>query len=325
LVHGHQHGAQRAGRSDSQRSDGQRSGDQRSDGQRADNRRRIAVALGIALTLLVAEALGAAFTGSLALLADAGHLATDALGLGVALTAVTLASRPPSVRRTFGFGRLEVLAAAANALLLLGVGGTVLVQAIRRLVSPVDVPSGPLLALGAVGLAGNLVALAVLARGDRSSLNLRGALLEVLGDALGSVAVIASALVIALTGWERADAVASLAIAALIVPRSAVLLRDAVHVLLEGVPPDVDTDEVRARLLAIPGVAQVHDLHVWCITSGESAVSVHLVVDGVACLGCGEGSVLDRAALELRERFGLAHSTVQVEHAAHDEHEHLTH
>lgn len=292
---------------------------------RTDSRRRIALALAITVTLLVAEAAGAVLTGSLALLADAGHLATDAFGLVVALTAVVLAGRPPSDRRTFGLGRLEVLAAAANALLLLGVGGTVLVQAVRRFARPVEVPSGPLLALGVIGLAGNLIALAVLAGGDRSSLNLRGALLEVAGDALGSLAVVASALVIGLTGWQQADAVASLAIAALILPRSALLLRDAVHVLLEGTPAGVDTEEMRLHLMAIPGVEQVHDLHVWSITTGEAAVSVHLVVEGVSCLGCGETSVLDRAADVLRERFGLAHSTVQIEHAAHDSHEPTRH
>jgi len=283
------------------------------------------VALGITVTLLVVEAIGAAVTGSLALLADAGHLATDALGLVVALAAVTLAARPPSARRTFGFGRLEVLAAAANALLLLGVGGTVLVQAIRRLADPVDVPSMPLLVLGVVGLLGNLVALAVLAGGDRNSLNLRGALLEVLGDALGSVAVIVSAVVIWLTGWHAADAVASLVIAALILPRSAVLLRDAAHVLLEGTPAGVDLAEVRSALLEIEGVHEVHDLHVWSITSGEAAVSAHLVVVGVDCVGCGEKSVLDRAAAVLAARFDLEHSTLQIEHTTHDTHEGARH
>lgn len=292
---------------------------------RTDSRRRIAVALGITVSLLVAEAVGAALTGSLALLADAGHLATDALGLLVALVAVVLAARPPSARRTFGFGRLEVLAAAANALLLLGVGGTVLVQAVRRLGDPVDVPSTPLLVLGAVGLVGNLAALAVLARGDRASLNVRGALLEVIGDALGSVAVIASAVVIGLTGWQRADAVASLVIAALILPRSAMLLRDAAHVLLEGTPAGLDPDQVRSALLGISGVQEVHDLHVWSITSGEPAVSAHLVVDGVACVGCGETSVLDQAAALLGTRFGLEHSTLQIEHATHDGHESAVH
>lgn len=292
---------------------------------RTDSRRRIALALAITVFLLVAEAVGATLTGSLALFADAGHLATDALGLMVALAAVTLACRPPSARRTFGFGRLEVLAAAANALLLLGVGGTVLVQAVQRLATPVDVPSVPLLVLGAIGLVGNLVALTILAGGDRSSLNLRGALLEVLGDAVGSVAVLVSAAVIALTGWQRADAVASLVIAALILPRSAKLLRDAVHVLLEGTPSNVDTVEVRAALLAVPGVIDVHDLHVWSITSGESAVSAHLVVEGVSCIGCGETSVLDRAAAVLRDRFELQHSTLQVEHATHDAHEPTSH
>ena len=292
---------------------------------RSDNRRRIGVALAITVALLVVEAIGAFLTGSLALLADAGHLATDGIGLAVALAAVTLAGRRPSARRTFGLGRLEVLAAAANALLLLGVGGTVLVRAIGRLSHPVEVPSGPLLTIGVIGLAGNLLALAVLARGDRTSLNLRGALLEVLGDALGSVAVVAAAVVIALTGWQQADAVASLAIAALILPRSALLLRDAAHVLLEGTPPGVDAEEVRAALLDIRGVVAVHDLHVWCITSGETAVSAHLVVDGVTCVGCGDSSVLDLAAAMLTERFGLVHSTVQIEHAAHDDHEETQH
>jgi cobalt-zinc-cadmium efflux system protein len=288
---------------------------------RSDSRRRIALALGIVTGLLVAESAGAWFTGSLTLLADAGHLATDVLGLAVALVAVTLAGRPPSARRSFGLGRLEVLAAAANALLLLGVGGTVVWRAFHRLASPVQVPSGPLLALGLIGLAGNLVALTVLARGDRSSLNLRGAVLEVLGDALGSLAVVISAVVIGWTGWLAADPVAALVIAALILPRSVLLLRDAAHVLLEGTPPDVDAERVRAALLAVPGVARVHDLHVWSITSGESAVSAHLVVEGTDCLGCGDGSVLDRAALVLRERFGLAHSTLQLEDADHDAHE----
>jgi cobalt-zinc-cadmium efflux system protein len=294
-------------------------------GDRADSRRRIAIALGITVTLLVVEAVGAAVTGSLALLADAGHLATDALGLAVALAAVALAARPPSARRTFGFGRLEVLAAAANALLLLGVGGTVLVQAIGRLADPVDVPGRSLLVLGIVGLVGNLVALAVLAGGDSHSLNMRGALLEVLGDALGSVAVIGSALVIGLTGWMQADAVASLVIAALILPRSAVLLRDAAHVLLEGTPSGVDIDDVRSALLEIRGVREVHDLHAWSITTGEPAVSAHLVVEGVDCLGCGETSVLDQAAALLGTRFGLDHSTLQIEHAAHDGHEGARH
>jgi len=288
---------------------------------RSDSRRRIGLALAVSVSLLVVEAIGAALTGSLVLFADAGHLATDALGLAVALAAVALAGRPPSARRTFGLGRLEVLAAAVNALLLLGVGGTVLVRAIGRLADPEPVASLPLLVIGVLGLAGNLVALSVLARGDRSSLNLRGALLEVLGDALGSVAVIGSAAITALTGWAQTDAVASLAIAALILPRSALLLRDAVHVLLEGAPAGVDPVQVRAALLGIPGVIDVHDLHIWSITSGETAVSAHLVVDGVDCVGCGQSSVLDRAASLLSERFGLAHSTVQIEHATHDDHE----
>lgn len=292
---------------------------------RADSRRRLTIALGITVSLLVVEGVGAWVTGSLALFADAGHLATDAVGLAVALAAAVLAGRPPSARRTFGFGRLEVLAAAVNAVLLLAVGGTVLVQGIRRLADPAPVSSAPLLVLGVVGLVGNLAALWVLARGDRASLNMRGALLEVLGDALGSIAVIAAAAVIWTTGWLQADAVASLVIAALIVPRSALLLRDAAHVLLEGAPTGVDTGAVRAALLSIDGVTHVHDVHVWSITSGETAMSAHLVVDGVDCVGCGDESVLDRAATLLHERFGLEHTTLQIEHDTHDTHERTTH
>ena len=279
--------------------------------RRGDDRRRLAVALGVTFTVLVVEMVGAAFTGSLALLADAGHLATDVLGLAAALGAAMLARRPPSVRRTFGLGRAEVLAAALNAVILLGVGGVVAVQAVRRLMEPVGVPGVPLLMLGAIGLAGNLVALAVLAGGDRASLNLRGALLEVAGDVLGSVAVLAAAAVMLTTGWERADPVASLLIAALIVPRAVMLLRDAGHVLLEGAPAGLDIDAVRAALLDVPGVTDVHDLHIWTITSGFPSLSAHVLVAPAAdCHGI-------RLQLEhlLAERFGLTHTTLQVEHA----------
>ena len=290
--------------------------------RRGDDRQRLAVALGVTFTVLVVEVVGAAFTGSLALLADAGHLATDVLGLAAALGAAVLARRPPSTRRTFGLGRAEVLAAALNAVILLGVGGAVAVQAVRRLMEPVGVPGAPLLVLGAIGLAGNLVALAVLAGGDRASLNLRGALLEVAGDVLGSVAVLAAAAVVVTTGWERADPVASLVITALIVPRAVMLLRDAGHVLLEGAPAGLDTDAVRAALLDVPGVTDVHDLHIWTITSGSRSLSAHLVVDGAPAVGCGEKSVLDAAAGVLGRRFGLMHSTLQVEHDDHADHEH---
>lgn len=288
---------------------------------RSDDRRRLACALGITVTVLLVEAVGAAVTGSLALLADAGHLATDALGLGAALVASILATRPATARRTFGFGRAEVLAAALNALVLLAVAGFVAVEALSRLSDPPPVPGLPLLVIGAFGLAGNLVALRVLAGGDRHNLNLRGALLEVFGDALGSIAVLVAAVVVLTTGAGLADPIASLAIAALIAPRAFVLLRDAAHVLLEGAPVHLDADDVHRVLRDVPGVFDVHDLHLWSITSGRHAVSAHLVVGETDPLHCGGDSVLDSAEAALRERFGLTHSTLQLEHGQHAEHE----
>ena len=288
------------------------------------DRRRLGWALAITSVVLLAEVVGTVLTGSLALLADAGHLATDVLGLAVALIATALAQRPPSRRRTYGLGRAEVLAAALNALVLLVVAGVVAVEAVTRLAAPPAVPGVPLLVLGALGLVGNLAALAVLTRGGsrERSLNLRGAMLEVMGDALGSVAVLSVAVVMLTTGWRQADPVASLAIAALIVPRALALLREAAHVLLEGTPRGVDATEVDRVLRTVPGVRDVHDLHVWTITSGRHAVSAHLVVDEARSLHCGDASVLDAAAIELSRHFGLTHSTLQVEHDDHADHEH---
>ncbi|HEX2290200.1 MAG TPA: cation diffusion facilitator family transporter [Pseudonocardiaceae bacterium] len=293
------------------------------------DRRRLGWALAITSVVLLVEVVGTALTGSLALLADAGHLATDVLGLAVALIATVLAQRPPSQMRTYGLGRAEVLAAALNALVLLVVAGVVAVEAVTRLSAPPTVPGVPLLVLGALGLVGNLAALAVLTRGGSGangsrerSLNLRGAMLEVMGDALGSVAVLGAALVMLTTGWRQADPVASLVIAALIVPRALALLREAAHVLLEGVPRGVDAAEVHRVLCAVPGVRDVHDLHLWTITAGRHAVSAHLVVDEARSLHCGDASVLDAATLELSQHFGLTHSTLQIEHDDHASHEH---
>ncbi|MGH3874798.1 MAG: cation diffusion facilitator family transporter [Pseudonocardiaceae bacterium] len=311
-------------------------------GGASSDRRRLGWALAITTGVLLTEVLGAAATGSLALLADAGHLATDVLGLVVALIATVLAHRPPSIRRTYGMGRAEVLAAALNALILLAVAGMVAVEAITRLGAPPAVPGAALLLLGALGLIGNLAALAVLTRGGpgsgepgsgepgsgepgsgERSLNLRGAMLEVMGDALGSVAVLGAATVMLTTGWRQADTVASLVIAALIVPRALVLLRETAHVLLEGAPRGVDAAEVHRVLCAVAGVREVHDLHLWTITTGRHAVSAHLVVDETRSLRCGDASVLDTAATRLHQQFGLIHSTLQIEHCDHASHEHV--
>ncbi|MDN5860984.1 MAG: cation diffusion facilitator family transporter, partial [Pseudonocardia sp.] len=285
------------------------------------DRRRLAVALGVTVVTALLGAVGAALTGSLALLADLGHLLTDAGALAAALIAAVLAARPACTRRTYGFGRVEVLVAGLNALALVVVVGWVVVEGIERLAEPADVPGLPLLVIGALGLVGNVLALVVLAGGDRRNMNLRGAALHVLGDALGSVGVLGAAVVLLTTAWPYADTVASLFIAALILPRAVGLLREVWHVLLEGVPRHIDVGQMKAALLAVPGVTEVHDLHVWAINDRRPAMSAHVVVAPAASTGCGDGSVLDHAAQVLRERFGVAHSTLQVEAHAHAHHE----
>ena len=293
------------------------------------DRRRLVIALVVTALVLVSGAIGVALTGSLALLADLGHQVTDVAALAAAVVAARLARRPPNARRTFGLGRSEVLGAAVNALALLAVTVWVAVEAITRFTGPAaDVPGVGLLVFGAVGLAGNLVSLLVLNGGHLlprggSGLNVRGAALHVLGDALGSVAVLVAAAVTLTTGWSGADTVASLVIVAILLPRTVALLRETAHVLLEGVPAGIDVAAVQRRLLAVDGVDEVHDLHVWSINDRRPAMSAHLVVSAAdhARPGCGEHAVLDRAATVLREEFGLHHSTLQVEGADHAEHE----
>ncbi len=284
------------------------------------HRRALAVVLGLTLSVLVAELAGAYVSGSLALLTDAVHMAGDAGGIALALFAATLAGRPSTARRTFGWGRAEVLAAAANGLVLLSLAVLILIEGVRRLFAPTEVASASMLAVALLGLVANAVALGLLHRGQAQSLNVRGAYVEVLGDLLGSAAVVAAAAVIQLTGWTRADAVASVAITALIFPRALSLLRQALHVLLEATPPGVDLDHVRAHILAVPGVIDVHDLHAWTITSGLPVLSAHVVVEPAADRGCG-GAILDQLTECLDHHFDVAHSTFQLEPERHRDHE----
>lgn len=291
----------------------------------AAHRGRLLVVLGITTVVLVAEVIGAWLSGSLALLADAGHMFTDVAGIGLAVAAVTFAARPATSHRTFGFYRLEIFAAALNAVLLLGVAVFILVEAWQRWWDPPQVASGLMLAFAVVGLVANVVGLLVLRAGATESLNVKGAYLEVLGDLLGSVAVIVAAAVIALTGWERADAVASVAVALMIVPRTWTLLREAVDVLLEATPRGVDLDDVREHILRVPGVVDAHDLHAWTITSGMPVLSVHVVVaDEVLASGQG-GPILDRLGRCLDHHFDIAHSTFQLEEPGHADHEFPAH
>jgi cation diffusion facilitator family transporter len=287
----------------------------------AAHRGRLAVVLALTGGVFLVELVGAALSGSLALLADAGHMATDAVGIGMALAAVSLAQRPARGRRTFGLQRVEVLAAVANGLLLLGVGVYVVVEAVRRIGDPPDIHSGWMLGVAALGLAVNLGSLTLLHAGHSESLNTRGAYLEVVGDALGSVAVIVAAVVIVTTGWTAADVVASLAVGALVLPRAWSLLREAFDVLLEAAPKGVDLDDVRAHVLGVPGVLDVHDLHAWTITSGQPVLSAHVVVtDDVLADGHG-GRVLDALCSCLGSHFDLEHCTFQLESAHHSDHE----
>ena len=287
----------------------------------AAHRGRLWIALALACALLVAELTGTALTGSLALLADAGHVATDAVGLGMALFAVHVAARPATERRTFGFARMEILAALLNCLLLLGVGGYLVVESVARLRTPAAVPPGPTVAFGVLGLVLNCASLAILLRGSRESLNVRGAFLEVAADALGSLAVVAAALLIAVTGWERADPVASLVIALLIVPRTVRLAREALDVLLETAPRGVEVARVREHILGLPGVRGLHDLHVWTITSGMPVLSAHVVVDQEALDAVGQERMLHDLQGCLGEHFAVAHCTFQLEPSGHAAHE----
>jgi cobalt-zinc-cadmium efflux system protein len=261
----------------------------------------------------------------LALLADAAHMATDTLGIALALIAVTLAQRPASGRRTFGLQRIEVLAAVGNGLLLIGVGVYVVVEAVQRIGDPPEIRSGLMLTVAVVGLVANLASLALLRGGQGESLNVRGAYLEVLGDALGSVAVIVAAVVIVTTGWTAADVVASFVVGALVLPRAWSLLRDAFDVLLESTPRGVDLDEVRSHVLGVEGVVAVHDLHAWTITSGLPVLSAHVVVDDAVLADGHGGRVLDALCACLGGHFDVEHCTFQLESVSHRDHESPVH
>ncbi|MGW4649853.1 cation diffusion facilitator family transporter [Kitasatospora sp. NPDC004289] len=283
-------------------------------------RKRLLWTIGISASITLIQVVGSVVSGSLALLADAAHSLTDAVGVSLALGAITLAQRAPTPKRTFGFYRVEIFSAVLNALLLVGIFVWVLWSAIGRFSEPVEVKGGLMFAVAVGGLAANLVGLWLLRDAKDQSLNLRGAYLEVLGDALGSVAVIVGGLVILLTGWQAADPIASIVIGLLIVPRAYGLLRDAVHVLLEATPQGLELAEVRRHMTAEPGVVAVHDLHGWTVTSGMPVLTAHVVVERAA-LARDEGDLLARLQRCVGDHFDVAHSTIQLEPEGHTEHE----
>ena len=277
----------------------------------ASHRGRLVAVLALSLTILGVELIGSAVANSLALLADAGHVLTDVLGIALALVAIRLAQRPATSGRTFGYLRLEILAAVTNAFLLFAIAAVVLFEAWQRLSEPPQIASGPMLAFAIVGLAANGVSLALLRNAQRESLNMRGAYLEVMGDLAGSLAVIVAAAVIAVTGWTGADVVASVLIGLLILPRTFSLLRDATNVLLEATPKGVDMAHVRQHILEAPGVVDCHDLHAWTITSGMNVVSAHVILAD----GADPATTLDALCACLSDDFDIEHSTFQLETA----------
>lgn len=303
-------------------------GHDHSHGTGVQHRSRLALVLVLSGTVLVVEAIAAWITGSLALLADAGHMLGDTFGVAMALVAISVAQvggRPGS-RRTFGYHRTEILAAALNGLILMVLSGWVAFSAIRRFGDAPEIDGGLMVVAGSIGLVINVVGLLLLRSGAKESLNVRGAYLEVVGDALGSVAVIIAAVLITTLGWNLADPIASLVIAAMIVPRAISLLRDVAEVLLEGTPKEVDLVELRAHIMGMDGVKDVHDLHVWTITSGMPVMSAHVVVeDSVTDMGQAE-QVLDRLRGCLADHFDVDHSTFQIEPSGHvDKEQHLHH
>ena len=289
------------------------------------NRARLVVAICIVAVFLVVEVGGAVVSGSLALLADAGHMLSDLVGLVVALVAIVVAARPATDRQTYGYQRAEVFGALVNGALLSAVAVFVAVEGVDRLIRPddADVLSTPMLVVAIVGLGANVASLLVLRGG--TGIGMRGAYLEVLGDMFGSVAAIVAALVILTTGFGQADAIASLVIAGLIVPRAFSLLRDVFHVLSESVPRNMDVEKIREHILGAAGVVDVHDVHVWAITSGAPVFSAHVVVSKQLFESGGTGALLDELGGCLAGHFDVEHSTFQLEPAEHAAHEDQMH
>jgi cobalt-zinc-cadmium efflux system protein len=293
----------------------------------ASNRRLLALSLALTTVVMAVQVVGAVLSGSLALLADAAHMFTDAAALVIALIAGAVAARPANERNTFGFQRAEVLGALINGVILLALSVGVALEGVQRLLNPgeTEVAGGLMLVVAVVGLIANAVAMWMLSAAQKRSINVRGAYLEVLGDLLGSAAVIAAAIVIVVTGWAPADAIASILIAVMIVPRAIGLLREVTNVLGESAPKDMHVAEIREHLLGTDGVVGVHDLHVWQLTRGAPVFSAHVVVDDEALADGRAGRILASLQGCLSSHFDVEHSTFQIEPAGHVEHDDVQH
>lgn len=273
------------------------------------NKRRLAIVLGLTTAYMIAEIVGGWLTHSLALLADAGHMLTDVAGIGLALLAIQFAERPATPERTYGFYRVEILAALINGVVLIGISAYILYEAYERFRNPQEVQGWPMLAVASVGLVINLIGIRLLRAASEESLNIKGAYFEVLSDMLTSIGVIVAAVIMLTTGWYYADPLISAGIGLFILPRTWMLLKDAVGVLLEGTPSDINLAAMRESIANVPGVASVHDLHVWSLTSGVNAMSVHAVLADHAL----HDEVLAAVQKRVTHDFKIAHATVQVE------------
>ncbi|WP_085594654.1 MULTISPECIES: cation diffusion facilitator family transporter [unclassified Pseudomonas] len=286
---------------------------------RAGHERKLWMALGLTGSFMIAEVIGAFVTGSLALLSDAAHMLTDTLALAISLVAIQVAKRPADRKRTFGYARFEILAAAFNALLLFVVAFYILFEAWQRLQAPPEIQSTGMLVIAVLGLIVNLISMSLLASGSSQSLNVKGAYLEVWSDMLGSLGVILAALVIMYTGWGWVDSLVAAAIGLWVLPRTWTLLRESTNVLLQGVPEGIDIDQVEQGIRGVPGVSDVHDLHIWALTSGKNVLSAHLV----AQVGSrDEQAILAEVSELVQERFEIAHVTLQVEQSGFHEQAH---
>ncbi|AVL97683.1 cation diffusion facilitator family transporter [Microbacterium sp. str. 'China'] len=283
----------------------------------ASSRRLLAISLTLTATVMIVQVVGALLTGSLALLADAAHMFTDASALVIALIAATVAAHPADDRRTFGYQRAEVFGALINAVILIALATVVAVQGVQRLLNPseIEVAGGLMLVVAVVGLLANAVSMWLLSRAQRTNLNVRGAYLEVMGDLLGSLMVIIAAGVILVTGWMPADALASLFIAAMIIPRAFVLLKEVFSVLAESAPKGMAVGEIRTHLLGYDGVVGVHDVHVWQLTRGAPVFTAHVSVRPDLLADGRSAALLSEMQACLADHFDVAHSTFQIEPA----------
>jgi cobalt-zinc-cadmium efflux system protein len=286
----------------------------------AQNRRALFFTFGLTFSYFVVELVGGILTNSLALLADAAHMLTDVAGLGLALFATWMSQKPATPTKTYGYYRVEILAALINAVVLFLISFYILYEAYGRFENPPAVASFPMLVVAVIGLVVNLASLRVLHKGSKESLNLQGAFLEVMSDALGSVGVIVAGLIMLATGWYYADPIFGVLIGLFILPRTWALLKQAVNVLLEGTPAHIDLVAVEEALLQVKGVEAVHDLHVWTITSGMEALSAHIVLREDRQPRSATG-VLEAVSALLKEKFGIDHSTIQIEHTSRREQE----